>query len=236
MKDTVVAGNKWEFDGEVTDAFDDMLERSIPQYDLMRELCFKLGSDFTRGDSDVVDVGCSRGGAMARFADGRPGMETPGRIIGLEVSEPMTEAAERRFIGNEITQIRKHDLREGIPEDLDPSLILSVLTVQFTPIEYRQKIVSEMYERLKPGGALILVEKVLGATSKLDALMVENYYRQKREHGYTEEQIQRKRLSLEGVLVPVTAKWNEELLRDAGFSKIDCFWRYLNFSGWIAVK
>lgn len=45
-----------------------------------------------------------------------------------------------------------------------------------------------------------------------------------------------KRKSLEGVLVPITAKWNEELLESAGFSQIDCFWRCLNFAGWIAIK
>ena len=43
-------------------------------------------------------------------------------------------------------------------------------------------------------------------------------------------------LSLEGVLVPVTARWNEELLREEGFTSVDCFWRHLNFAGWVAVK
>ena len=42
--------------------------------------------------------------------------------------------------------------------------------------------------------------------------------------------------SLEGVLVPVTASWNEELLAKAGFKQIDCFWRWMNFAGWIAIK
>jgi tRNA (cmo5U34)-methyltransferase len=36
--------------------------------------------------------------------------------------------------------------------------------------------------------------------------------------------------------VPVTAGWNEEMLRGAGFQEIDCFWRWLNFAGWVAVK
>lgn len=33
-----------------------------------------------------------------------------------------------------------------------------------------------------------------------------------------------------------TAKWNEELLQMSGFREIDCFWRWVNFAGWIAVK
>ena len=49
-------------------------------------------------------------------------------------------------------------------------------------------------------------------------------------------QIRDKRKSLEGVLVPVTAKWNEDILRQCGFRKVDCFWRCLNFAAWVAIK
>jgi len=53
---------------------------------------------------------------------------------------------------------------------------------------------------------------------------------------HPQEQIASKRKSLEGVLVPITARWNEDMLKAAGFRKIDCFWRNLNFAGWIAIK
>ena len=66
--------------------------------------------------------------------------------------------------------------------------------------------------------------------------MVAKYYGIKAENAYTQEQIESKRKSLEGVLVPITADWNRNLLETAGFRQIDCFWRYLNFAGFIAVK
>ena len=56
------------------------------------------------------------------------------------------------------------------------------------------------------------------------------------ENGYSAEEIERKRLSLEGVLVPVTARMNEDLLRSAGFDQVDCFWRWANFAGWLAIR
>jgi tRNA (cmo5U34)-methyltransferase len=89
---------------------------------------------------------------------------------------------------------------------------------------------------LEPGGALILVEKVLGSNNAIDTMLVDEYYRIKAENAYTQEQISAKRKSLEGVLVPITARWNEEMLKEAGFRSVDCFWRYLNFAGWVAVK
>ena len=39
-------GIKWEFDATVTDCFDDMLTRSIPQYDVMRDAVFAFVRTF----------------------------------------------------------------------------------------------------------------------------------------------------------------------------------------------
>jgi tRNA (cmo5U34)-methyltransferase len=94
---------------------------------------------------------------------------------------------------------------------------LSILTQQFTPIEDRQRILQEGREHILPGGAFVLVEKILMATAELDGIMVETYYRLKSANGYSQEETEGKRLSLEGVLVSVTARWNAELLDRAGF-------------------
>jgi tRNA (cmo5U34)-methyltransferase len=228
-------GDRWAFDAEVTAVFDDMLARSIPQYDVMRRAVFDVASRYARRHTDIVDLGCSRGEAIAALID-RFGVQN--RFVGVEVSPPMLAAARERFagyIGCHIVDIRALDLRTDYPP-VSASVTLSVLTLQFTPIEYRQRIVREVFDHTLPGGAFVLVEKILGETADLDALMVDTYYALKGENGYSPEQIERKRLSLEGVLVPVTAKWNEELLHTAGFAQVDCFWRWMNFAAWVAVK
>jgi tRNA (cmo5U34)-methyltransferase len=241
MKDEGYAPDSWEFDEEVTRVFDDMLERSIPQYDVMRNAVTAVAIRFQQPSTNIVDLGCSRGGAIAPLINK---FGAYNRYYLCDVSEPMLDAAKNRFSGllenpyggPGIVRIEKFDLREGYPESILASVTLCVLTLQFTPIEYRQRILRDIYLHTTDGGALILVEKVLGATAELDALLVDLYYTHKKEQGYTEDQIQRKRLSLEGKLVPVTAAWNEELLRMAGFRYVDCFWRWANFSGWVAVK
>lgn len=93
-----------------------------------------------------------------------------------------------------------------------------------------------VYNSLNSDGIFLMVEKVLGETSTLNNMFVTNYYSLKSANGYTQEQIDRKRLSLEGVLVPCTNKWNIELLKQAGFRQVDVFWRWMNFTGYIAVK
>jgi tRNA (cmo5U34)-methyltransferase len=212
-----------------------MLARSIPQYDVMRQTCFDMACRYVQPETAVVDLGCSRGEALAPLVD-RFGAAN--RFIGVEVSPPMLEAARQRFRGYldcGIVEIRDADLRKEYPP-AQASVTLSILTLQFTPIEYRQRIIRQVWKHTLPGGAFILVEKILGATAELDGIMVETYYGLKSANGYSQEEIERKRLSLEGVLVPVTARWNEELLHMAGFRQVDCFWRWMNFAGWVAVK
>jgi len=230
MKDEVVQDGKWEFNDEVARCFDDMLERSIPDYENMRRLSFAVGKHFVKEGYDIVDIGCANGNAALPFVK-----TFDNRFILCDVSDSMLDLCRRGFKEYPNVQLVHHDLREGLPEST-PCLVLSILTVQFTPIEYRHKIIKSIYEHLAPGGALIFVEKLLGGTYDIDSVLVDEYYAMKSEHQYTEEQIKSKRKSLEGVLVPVTESWNIDMLKGAGFQKIECFWRYLNFCARIAVK
>lgn len=234
-KDETMPEAGWKFDESVTAVFDDMLERSIPQYDVMRQACYALACRYAQSKTDIVDLGCSRGEAMAALVDK---FGVGNRFTGIDVSEPMLQASRQRFSGMidaKIVNIRNMDLRTDYPP-VAASVTLCILTLQFTPIEYRLRIMQEIYDHTLPGGALILVEKVIGSSAQLDRAMVDSYYKFKADNGYTQEQINRKRLSLEGVLVPMTARWNEEMLHSTGFRQIDCFWRWMNFAGWVAVK
>ena len=234
-QDETMPANSWEFDGEVTSVFDNMLARSIPQYNVMREACFQLAKRFRQPHTDIVDLGCSRGGAIAQLVDT---FGATNHFVGLDVSEPMLKASRERFAGyieSGTVKIENLDLRTGFPE-VKASVILCVLTLQFTPIEHRLRILRDVHQHLVEGGVFILVEKILGASATLDEIMVDTYYDLKRSHGYSDEQIERKRLSLEGVLVPVTAEWNNIMLKETGFLHHECFWRWMNFAGWMAIR
>jgi tRNA (cmo5U34)-methyltransferase len=234
LKDKIVKNGRWEFDQEVTEVFDDMLSRSIPDYDGMREVVTDVALRFARPGTQILDLGCSRGGAMAGIAERN---SENLRFIGIEMSSPMAAAARKNLeqlgIDAEILEL---DLRYEFPEVTSCSTILSVLTLQFTPIEYRQSILGKVFATLQPGGCFILVEKVLAGSLQLDQMLTDIYYERKGANGYTAEQIDSKKRSLEGVLVPVTARWNEELMISAGFSSVECVWRNLQFACWVALK
>jgi tRNA (cmo5U34)-methyltransferase len=232
----VPVGEKWEFDAGVVDVFPDMLERSIPQYEVMRQSVLDVAASFLdRLSGDVVDLGSSRGDAVAELVERS---RADRGFWAIEQSEPMLDVLRHRFGGRENVNVRGWDLRDSEQRawSSGASVTLSVLTLQFVPINYRQGIIRDVFRKLAPGGAFVLVEKVIGATAEHDALMVETYHALKGANGYGSEEIERKRRALEGVLVPVTAEWNEDLLRQAGFRAVDCFWRWMNFAGWVAIR
>jgi tRNA (cmo5U34)-methyltransferase len=225
----------WAFDDEVTRVFDDMLARSIPQYGTMRGLVFEVGKRFAGAGSVIVDLGASRGEALAPFVHS---LGDTASYVAVEVSPPMLTVCRSRFadeIASGCFTLLDLDLREDYPR-VRANLTLSVLTLQFVPLEHRSRIFDLVYEHTEPGGAFVLVEKVLGNSPTTDQLMIDLYHGLKLAHGYSQDEIDRKRLSLEGVLTPVAAAQNEEFLRRAGFSDVECFWRSLNFAGWVAVK
>ena len=234
---------RWAFDTTVTACFQDMLARSIPELATMRALVTRLGFHVVHAGDHILDLGCSLGDALAPFVTHYGAACT---YTGLDASLPMVEAATARFATAQHSDaygtlvpvpvcIEQADLRTTYPPTIQ-ALTLAILTLMFLPLEYRQGLVQRIYQQTQPGGAVILVEKILGATADFNTLWVEEYYGLKSQQGYTSEEIERKRLSLEGILVPMTARWNEEMLRDAGFRQVECFWRCLNFAGWLALK
>jgi len=242
MRDATMPDGAWEFDEDVTQVFEDMLERSIPDYDKMRILVnhlaapsLSLGIDPVRLDK-VLDIGCANGIAL-RELDGFAtvhGHEIS-YLCGIDMSEPMLEKGREQ--SSDKFDYMKFDVRGHFPftEGLF-DVVLCVLTLQFTPVAHRQRIMDEIKRVLRPGGRCVLVEKVETRYEDLNHELVSIYHDHKRDMGYTDEQIERKRLSLEGVLVPLTAQWNENIMWGSGFREVECFWRWINFAAWLAVK
>lgn len=228
-------GARWQFDENVTEVFSDMLSRSIPGYESMRELVYRIAKNYAKEGTNILDIGCSSGLSSEMLIK-----EIGPRcnFVLTDVSNPMLDKCRAKYsdaIAQGYVTVKNNDLRKALPVK-GCSVILSCLTIQFTPIEYRQFIIENIYNSLESGGAFVFVEKVLGNTNEIDNVLVKEYYDLKKENRYTEEQISKKRKSLEGVLVPLTSEMNETLLKSCGFRKVDVFWRYLNFSAIVAIK
>ena len=230
--DDICPAGKWTFNQQVTDCFADMLERSVPDYRSMRSLVFEVGRRFVKPNTYIVDLGCSTGLAVQPFVKE---FGAANQFLLIDNAVSMAEACRERYVKQaDYVSVECGDLWQFLPLALPVSLTLAVLSLQFTPTSYRQQIFDGVYRTVQPGGAFILIEKVSGGS--FDNLLTGLFHDMKRRNGYTVEQIIAKRQSLENVLSPLKAEWNVDMLRAAGFSKVEMFWRCLNFCGWLAVK
>lgn len=232
--DNVSPNGKWEFDSEVARCFADMLERSIPDYRSMRSLVYEIGEKFIIPGTWITDIGCSTGLAIEPFYQ-KHGQEN--QYFLCDNSAAMLEECRSKFsvgIGAGFVKCVNGNFFE-VEMPLANSLVLSILSMQFMPTSYRQKMLNDIYDHMLYGGALVFVEKVV-ADGGADDLLVDLYYEMKRRNGYTMEKIVEKRKSLENVLSPLKPGWNVDMLYEAGFKVVDMFWRCLNFCGWIAIK
>lgn len=101
---------------------------------------------------------------------------------------------------------------------------------KFKPMTFQFKFTPKEVELWKRVYGTCVVDFGAGLADKTQLLI------EKVRNGYSQEQIQRKRMALEGVQIPVTAAWNEDTLARAGFTEYDCVWRWGNFAGWVAIR
>jgi tRNA (cmo5U34)-methyltransferase len=118
----------------------------------------------------------------------------------------------------------------------DANVITMLYTMQFIRPLARPQVVQTCFESLRPGGCLIIAEKILAEDADMRRLFIDVYHGYKHRTGYTSTEILRKREALENVLIPFTTSENLGLLRDAGFTVAEPFFQWYNFAAYLAVK
>lgn len=228
--------NDFQFDKKVVDVFDDMVSRSVPLYRETQASALNLAKNFIAPKTNVYDIGSSTGTLLMSFADLVDDQTV--EFVGYDCSKPMIDKAIEKLDALQATD--KLQFRLGnIEEDLslnNASVIFMTYTLQFIRPLRRQMVISKLYEALNPGGALILIEKVLGNNSLFNRLYIDLYYDYKAEAGYTDKEIVQKREALENILIPYRMDENVAMLVEAGFESIDTFFKWYNWAGIIAVK
>lgn len=236
--DNYSPGDKWTFDDGVAQVFPDMLKRSIPGYNLMRDSVVRVAKPFLeKQDSKkyFLDIGCSRGDVIYDVLNS---LSSIGHVqaVGIDSSKPMIDLATESFARFDNVSFIHADATNISITPGKYSVITTVLTAQFLPLDARQEFFKMVHGGLSDNGAFIVVEKILGETPESQAFLVDTYHIFKKDSGYSEEQIEKKRKALQGVLVPLRGSENESMLKDSGFSVVQRFWQCLNFAGWIAFK
>ena len=238
-KDDIFLGNncptKFEFNSGVAEVFDDMLERSVPLYRECQDLTVNWCKRLATPDRCLYDLGCSTGSLLLLLAKSIP---TIPRIplVGVDNSAAMLSKAREKLnnFPNSVNFIKAN--LDASFTFKDSCAIVMNYTLQFIPIENRASLLKKIHESLIPGGGFILNEKILGENELLDETFVEMHHNFKKGHGYSKMEISKKREALENVLVPLKLSKTMTLVREAGFTTVDIFFKWNNFAGLIALK
>lgn len=228
FREPVMGRSQFVFDDQVASVFDDMISRSVPLYADVQCLLPRLARGLVHDPLRVVDLGCSTGTSLISI-----GTNVTDRMVeltGVDNSAAMLEQCRQRLQSAGLeSAVRLHlaDLREV--EFAHASMVLMNYTLQFVPPEQRPALLERIRERIDPGGVLVLSEKVHDPDPARDRVWVELYYQFKRDQGYSDLEIARKRDALENVLVTRTLDENRQMLLDAGFSDIRVVLQWFNF-------
>lgn len=224
------------FDKTVAGVFDDMVSRSVPFYDEMQRMSAELAGDFATENSNVVDIGCSTGTSLIAFDQK---IRCNATLVGLDNSHEMLKKAEEKLGASKLSnnyRLEFSDLNKGGPQIENASFVSMILTLQFVRPLYRERIMKQVFDGMNANGAFLMIEKLTSEDTIFNRLFIDHYYDYKRRNGYSDMEISNKREALENVLIPYRMEENFELLRGAGFEKIEVFFRWYNFCGIIAKK
>ncbi|MFO7753955.1 MAG: carboxy-S-adenosyl-L-methionine synthase CmoA [Desulfobacteraceae bacterium] len=224
----------FRFDERVAEVFDDMLHRSVPLYAESIRMQAELAHYFFREGTGIYDLGCSNGNLGLMIFNRFGGK--PFSMKAVDSSAPMIEKYINRLSDRQRRSVEFICGRiEKVPIS-NASVVIVNLTIQFVAPEKRDGIIQRIFNGLKPGGALLLTEKITHAADEIRTLY-ESFYREfKLENGYSELEISRKRDALEKVLIPETLRDHQARLERAGFDSPDVWLKWFNFASILALK
>lgn len=223
------------FNDQVAEVFDDMLDRSIPYYQTVIEGIAQLLAARLSDGAMICDLGCSTGTTVLELA--RLTAPRDFHFIGLDNAPAMLDKARRKVatLGKtDQVSFRESDIITG---PMPPaSVFLCNYTLQFLRPIARPAFVERLYAALPPNGLLILSEKTISHSGRLNRNFIDIYHAFKRCKGYSELEISAKREALENVLVPFSADENITMLGRAGFAEVEIFFKWFNFLSLVALK
>ena len=229
-----VSGLPFSFNQEVTEVFEDMIDRSVPGYTTSLNIIQQQTKQFFKEETNIYDLGCSLGASTIALLNAVHGNF---KIIAIDSSESMIKACQNRF-KEQIKADQINFLKEDIldSEIKNASVVVINFALQFLKIGDRSELFRKIYKGLVPGGILILSEKVHFNSQGKTEEMSDIYHSFKSINGYSELEISSKRDSLEGVLVTETEDQHLARAKDSGFINPDKLMSNLNFLTYKFIK
>jgi tRNA (cmo5U34)-methyltransferase len=213
---TLAIPPSWTFeDAGVAEHFDSHVREQLPWYGLATTAVAHLARHYIADDGLVYDIGCSTGNIGRALADALD--ERRARLIAIEKSPEMAS----RYAGPAGTLVID-DCTQVQFEPFDVAVLF--LTMMFIPARARLALLDLLRQRCRPGGAIILVDKLEATGGYIATALWRLTLAAKLDQGAAPADVLAKELSLIGVQRPISTALV------AGWQP---FFRYGDFAGFI---
>ncbi len=228
---------KFVFDEKVANVFENMLNRSIPNYDFVLKIIGQISKDIVKNETNVYDLGCSLGASSFFVLKNNPDKNFT--IFAVDNSQAMIEKAKENyrnleFMPNQNIEFLTKDINDLSFENA--SFVILNFTLQFVDVNLRFELLQKIFKGLNKNGALILSEKLKFENEQEENLLTDLYHAFKKNNGYSDLEISQKKTALEDVLIRETEKEHFERLRKIGFTSVVTIQQAFNFVSFLAVK
>lgn len=225
----------FRFDASVARVFPDMIRRSVPGYTTIIPMIEVITEQYVQPGSHCYDLGCSLGASTLAMRHGIRNENCT--LIGVDNSAAMIERCEH------YVALDDHPLPVTLKcEDIldtelrDASVTTLNFTLQFVAPDKRLVLLQRIAEATRPGGVLILSEKIRFESEQEQNTQTRLHHEFKRANGYSDLEISQKRSALEQVLIPETLAEHRERLQQAGFDQVLLWYQCFNFVSMLAIK
>jgi tRNA (cmo5U34)-methyltransferase len=189
------------------------LGREIPHRDVAEQLLLEALPERV---GRVLDLGTGDGRMLALVRE----QHSDSVGIGIDSSRPMLERARERFGGDPLIQLVEHDLARPLPEQAQVDVVVSALAVHHLEHERKRALFGELQGLLAPGGVFVNLDLVSSPTTELHEQFRRAIGREQDDPGDR----------LAGLCDQLG--W----LRDAGFSVVDCRFKWMELALIVAEK
>jgi tRNA (cmo5U34)-methyltransferase len=225
--------NNWEFNSKVSEVFDQHVRESIPFYNQFHKQIAKISEFYLKDNSIIYDLGCSTGNYIKEVCKLK---KKNLNIYGVDESKKMLKLAnfkiknvnknKIKFINNDLLKLKM----------FKSDLIVCSLMLPFFSRSKQVQLIKKIYNNLNVGGAAIFLNKSICRHSHFENIFNQLYYDFKLSMGVRPVDVLKKAKSLRSVHTLNTTQEDTVLLKKIGFKKIDIFFKYLNFTGFLVEK
>lgn len=225
----------FRFDASVARVFPDMIRRSVPGYTTIIPMIEVITEQYVQAGSNCYDLGCSLGASTLAMRHGIPHPDCT--LVGVDNSDAMIERCEHYIALDDSplpVTLRCEDILAT--ELTNASVTTLNFTLQFVPPERRTELLTRIAEATRPGGVLILSEKIRFESERDQEIQTRLHHEFKRANGYSDLEISQKRSAIEQVLIPETLASHQQRLQSAGFDRVLVWYQCFNFVSMLAIK